>query len=620
MENNRNLASYLRQVPFMRELPALYRQELANICTLQHFSVGEEIIPQGFITDRFFVVAQGHVHFRRTDAQGLWQSAGDATVGQHFGLAMFTTQALSKYKASALEDTYLFVMERQAFDRLVEAQPDILKAMRPIYLRRYELTHGFKWLTPGEDVVLTTHRHWFALFESLVPPVISTLILAGVLAASSYFGLLADLNLPPLLAGLPALVLVGWFAYAINDYLDDDFIVTNKRVAHVERVFVKRELRYQIPNERIQSISVRYAGPLASALKLSDLEVRSAGRADSRIVFDRVARAEKIRSLIQEQRGNLRAHDEAEMRRRFRARVEKDLTPYIYKKDPDDGEGETGGDRLRRSWSGYASGVWRRVFGRKFVDGDTVTYRKQWVALVRQAGVSVLALLVLSAALLIYVSVPALQLLPRTPTLAAFGFLILINLGGLIWQWEDWRNDIYQVTNTQIVDIERLPFGLWSRSTEALLVNVQDARALRPHALNSILNFGNVEVQTAGGGPPLTFYDVPNPEEIVEEIFRRMEGHRLRVMEHQMVVFGQQVTDALITYDHMKEKQVLQQGESAPSPAQLASVEAPSLQGGQAEIHEMAQDEQEDTDEGQPTTGGRGETIGEFSFMDEGDE
>lgn len=575
VEISPNLPSYLRQVPFMRNLPAAYRQELARICTLQHYDVGQEIIPQGFITDRFFVVVEGHVHFRKTDSQGLWHPAGDARPGQHFGLAMFTTQALSDYKAEALTATTVYVMERPAFDRLVEAQPNILKAMRPILLRRQQLTRGFKWLTPGEDIVLTTHRHWFALIESIAAPVLAGLLLAGVLLIADYFGFLAMVPFGPYLAAIPVLLIAAWLAYGVNDYIDDDFIVTNKRVAQVERVFVKKELRYQIPNNKIQSISVRRVGPLASALKISDLEVRSAGRADSRIVFDRVARAEEIRQTIQEQRGKMRAQDEAEMRRRFRGRVEKDLTPYIFKKPTEEESPEKIKTRPRRSWLAFLRGVWNRMFGRKFVDAGTVIYRKHWVALMRQAGRWILFLIVLTAVLAVYLTAPLLDILPRIPTLAALGFLFLVDLGGLAWQWEDWRNDIYQLTGNQIIDIERSPFGLKSRSTEALLTNVQDARALRPNSLNAVLNFGNVEVQTAGGGPPLTFYDVATPEEIVEEIFARMEALRLRIMEHEMIVLGQKVTDALITYDHMKEKRNGLLASGATASLQVTQVSLP---------------------------------------------
>ena len=622
METTEQLASFLRQVPFMRTLPAVYRQELAKICYSKHYGEGEEIFAQGFITDRFFVVADGQVHFRRTDANQVWHSAGDARPGQHFGLAMFTTQALSEYKAEALIETTAYVMERSAFDRLIEAQPDILRAMRPIYQRRSELTRGFDWLTPGEEVVLTTHRHWYALIESLVVPVALALVLCAIVAIVLFFGLEASLSFPLLLAAVPALLIAVWLAYAANDYVNDDFIVTNKRVAQFERTLLKKEMRYQIPNNKIQSMTVRKTGPIASALGISDLEVRSAGRADSRIVFDRVARAESIRQTILKQQGNLRSHDEAEMRRRFRDRVQNDLIPYISKESEEHVIQEAPEALPHTSWTRLLLSAWGRMFGRELRDGTTITYRKHWVVLARQVGRWIFFLIVLLLALILYLSVPVLQILPSAPTLAVFAFLFLVDLAGLAWQWEDWRNDIYQVTDSQIIDIERLPFGLWSRSTEALLSNVQDARALRPRPINSILDYGNVEVQTASGGPPLIFYDVPSPEAIVEELFRRMEEHRLRVMEHQSVVLGQQVTDALITYDRMKEKKAaFQEGSVAATATEIEGGAQPDLPRGAETASLLGDGEASKPVAGSPiSTGTRVRILREFSSQEEADD
>jgi Cyclic nucleotide-binding domain/Bacterial PH domain len=622
MENYQYLASYLRQVPFMRNLPAAYRQALAKICDLRYYEVGEVIIPQGSITDRFFVVAEGRVHFRRTDANQVWRAVGDAAPGQHFGVAMFTTQALSEYKASALTPSTLFVMERQAFDDLVGARPDILKAMGPIYRKRLEITRGFPWLTPGEEVVLTTHRHWFALVEGIAGPVLVALILTGLLAVVQIFGLVGLLNTYPLVVGIPMVLLLVWLAYGANDYANDDFIVTNKRVAHIERIILRKELRYQIPNDKIQTMTVRRVGALASALGISDLEIQSAGRADSRIVFDRVARAEAIRQNILDQKWNLRSHDEAEMRRRFRDRVERDLTPYIYKAAGEEEPQELPISRPRPSWSRYLAGTWRRMFGREFRDGSTITYRKHWVALVRQAGRWLFFFVVLSFLLIIYLAIPVLQILPTLPALAVFGFLFLVDLSGLGWEWEDWRNDIYQVTNSQIIDIERLPFGLRSRSTEALISNVQNARALRPHPINTLLNFGNVEVQTASGGPGLVFYDVGRPEGIVEELFRRIESHRLRMMEHQMHVLGQQVTDALVTYDHMKEKQsAMLAASSALSLTEGDAGADPALSSGAPAAGEQEQAEaNEETIQLPGTTPTRKAIMQEFPFIEDDEE
>jgi CRP-like cAMP-binding protein len=620
MELNPRLVTWLRQVPFMRNLPVVYRQELARLCYARQYDAGDAILEQGDLTDRFFVVAEGHVHFRRTDPQGVDHPAGNARPGQHFGVSMFTTQELSGYTAEALTGSTVYVMEREAFDGLVASEPSLLKAMPEINVKRRRLTHGFKWLTPGEEVVLTTHRHRIALLQSAVPPLAVGLLLGVVLTIVYRLGLGLSTSLLEVAAGIIVLFIAGWLAYSVNDWANDDFIVTNKRVAQAERIILTSELRNQIPISKIQSITVRKSGPLESALGVSTLEVRSAGREASRIVFDRVANAELISQKIEQQQVLLRGREQAALRRRFREHIRHKLTPYIFKTPVEEAPAEPPKPRRRRSLAEIVGSFWSRMFGREFRDGSTITWRKHWVALLRQAGRWALIFIVLLVGLVLYWAVPFLQILPRLPTLAVFAFLLLVALGGLAWEWEDWRNDIYQVNDREIIDIERLPFGFRSRSTQAPLINIQDARSLRPNPLSAILNFGNVEVQTAGGGPPLIFYDVPLPEEIVEEIFRRIEGLRLRRIEHEIVLQSQNVANALIEYHHLVEKR----GAAGNSTAKDSGGEA----GAQAQISEGSGAASE-LDSGAPrqtlaeasiSPTPRDDVIQEFTHTEEGEE
>jgi hypothetical protein len=120
-----------------------------------------------------------------------------------------------------------------------------------------------------------------------------------------------------------------------------------------------------------------------------------------------------------------------------------------------------------------------------------------------------------------------------------------------VYEWEDWINDIYQVTEREIIDIERLPFGLNERSTVTLLMNVQDVRSKRPTLLNTFFNYGNVEIQVAGGGEPLIFHSVSRPQHIVEEIFRRSEAFRIKRMERETSILSRQMVDALVAYHRL---------------------------------------------------------------------
>jgi hypothetical protein len=165
--------------------------------------------------------------------------------------------------------------------------------------------------------------------------------------------------------------------------------------------------------------------------------------------------------------------------------------------------------------------------------------------------------------------------IPLVPFLAAFGVLALIDLGGLAYGWADWRNDVYQLTDRAVIDIERKPLGLKSSSREALLVNVQDVRSERPGFLNAMLNFGDVEIRVAGGGEPMVFYDVPHPEDVSTEVFRRLEAFRLRQREREASLQGRNMVDTVVAYHRLLVQERHAAGQDA-SPEQATT----SLEGG----------------------------------------
>lgn len=50
-----------------------------------------------------------------------------------------------------------------------------------------------------------------------------------------------------------------------------------------------------------------------------------------------------------------------------------------------------------------------------------------------------------------------------TMGLVAGYFLVFIAVGALVYQYIDWRNDLFQLTANQVIDVDRKPFGRESR-------------------------------------------------------------------------------------------------------------------------------------------------------------
>ncbi len=91
--------------------------------------------------------------------------------------------------------------------------------------------------------------------------------------------------------------------------------------------------------------------------------------------------------------------------------------------------------------------------------------------------------------------------------------LIAAPVGLIVWRILDWENDHYILTNQRVVHIERVYFLFESRH-EASLNKIQDVTFAMPTLLHNLLNFGDVEIETAGTTGQIRFEAVPNPREV----------------------------------------------------------------------------------------------------------
>ena len=138
------------------------------------------------------------------------------------------------------------------------------------------------------------------------------------------------------------------------------------------------------------------------------------------------------------------------------------------------------------------------------------------------------------------------------------------------WLWyryEDWRNDIYRVTDDRIVDVERTPFGLHERVAETMLDRIQDIKYVKPSLHATVFNYGNLVIETAGGQGQLTFDSVPDPRAVSQELFRRREAYHER---QQQQVAREQRSDFLdwfMEYHHFLRERGYVRAPSVAAPA-----------------------------------------------------
>ena len=85
------------------------------------------------------------------------------------------------------------------------------------------------------------------------------------------------------------------------------------------------------------------------------------------------------------------------------------------------------------------------------------------------------------------------------------------------------------VTNHRILDNEQV--GFFNRTlSEMNLVKIQDVSVKLHGVIPTFLNYGDLEIQTAGTEPKFVFKQIPNPQDVKKMI---MQAHDKFIYEHQ---------------------------------------------------------------------------------------
>jgi len=105
-----------------------------------------------------------------------------------------------------------------------------------------------------------------------------------------------------------------------------------------------------------------------------------------------------------------------------------------------------------------------------------------------------------------------------TTTYVIYGALIL---GGLysFYIWFLWNNGTYVVTNQRVIRIDQL--GLFNRQiSEAEIDKIQEISTEIKGPIRTMLNFGDVKIQTASREGRVVLEDVVDPYDIQQQIVR----------------------------------------------------------------------------------------------------
>ena len=489
------------------------------------YDAGQVILEQGVLADSFYLLYSGKVRvYRRRD--GREEELATLVSGDYFGeMEIFGKRGPRSASISSLEPVTVLRISSKDFTEILKTYPNIKPNIEiAITSRKLARTLRFKWLRDDEVVYFLARKHTFFLLQVLIIPILSLLIpiflfswgfLANSVAATSF--------------GVVALGLIlGWIVWSIIDWGNDYYIVTNQRVVWLEKVIGLYDSRNEAPLTQILSVGVE-TDLIGRTLDYGNVLVRTFVGA---IPFRHVFHPHQAAHMVEEywhrtQRLSEQAEKEAfkdALRQRLGLLKPTEAKQEAPKKD----EPKTVFPRL------YKPNLFKLFFANLFKmrleEGAVITYRKHWFVLVQQVffpSIILLGLLgLLGMRLYALAANPDLGVIQTMADgsrgmdtiTVSLPLLMIPVIGWWIYQYIDWTNDIFRVTNDQILDIDRKPFGTEERRA-APLDNILGTRYERIGFLGYILNFGTVYIDV--GSAQFAFEDVLDPAGVQSDVDRR---------------------------------------------------------------------------------------------------
>lgn len=303
---------------------------------------------------------------------------------------------------------------------------------------------------------------------------------------------------------LLAVVSALFVLFTFYDWLNDELIVTNQRVVYDnDQVFIPRLLEQRVQEqiflEDVQDVAATTKTYPQHFLNYGTVVVKSA-RIGGNITFDAATRPMAVQKAIMDQ---VRA-----MRKRMTtAEFDRMIEDRVYGNKPPREK-----QRIVLHQTRTMRALTWLFIENPQVDEDTgtITWRPHWLFQL-QALIGPLVLLLVG--LLVLAIGSRLFLVPVGWLALATLLLVIVVAAWTAWEIEDYQNDRYILSPTNVIDIEKKPFGPEDRRQASLgaLTNISFTTTF----ISNLLGYGDVVLETAGAGGKFTFSRVPRPNEVV---------------------------------------------------------------------------------------------------------
>lgn len=486
------------------------------------YAPGAIVFEHGSAPDGFYMIFSGRVQVTRPRPTGsdflAWLVRGD-----YFGEEALFTKRTRSATISAVEDSTLLFLGREDFEILLKQYSRLKPGFQiAIKSRRLARQQRFKWLGAGEVIYFIARRHPALLILALVGPLLS-LFVPGILFLWSF---ISGAITPVALGIISSIAIVLWGIWNAIDWSNDYYIITNQRVIWLEKVIGLYDSRQEAPLSSILSVSVATDGVNYTFFDYGTVTVRTFV---GKIEFTHISYPNEAAGMIREQWERTKESSARVQQEAMKTAIRAKLGLTVHTQAQEDEQAPVKIENARLPKQSLLRIVLANLFKLRVEDSGTITYHKHWFVLLQQAWKPLLivsALFGLMISRLVALATSAADVLVRrTPEglvfdtiMVSLPIIMLPFLGWLIWEYIDWKNDIFQVTPDEILDIDKRPFGTEERHATQL-ENILSIQYKRVGLAGYLLNFGTVYITV--GGTQLAFEDVLDPASVQADIDRR---------------------------------------------------------------------------------------------------
>jgi hypothetical protein len=184
--------------------------------------------------------------------------------------------------------------------------------------------------------------------------------------------------------------------------------------------------------------------------------------------------------------------------------------------------------RSRNPLSGFIARPHRSHFETQFEKEEIILLLRRH--LITNLGWIILAIF-LSFAPLLLLNFPLFDFLPTRFKFILFIMWYMFVFAYTLESFLSWYFQVFIITDERLIDIDFYNLA-YKEISDAEIENIEDITLVMAGPIQSLFNFGNVRIQTAGQAPELEFEQIPQPMKVIDVL------KQLQLEEKQETIEG----------------------------------------------------------------------------------